>query len=73
MPKTKPNGWLRRVLWFFCRAWLLCGVITLVLGFGFATYMSIWLCRSVAAQGRVIDLMSEVKPIPAHARNRPAL
>src|SRR5579862_420751 len=58
MPKTKPNGWLRRVLWFFCRAWLLCGVITLVLGFGFATYMSIWLWRSVAAQGRVIDLIS---------------
>jgi len=59
MPKTKPKGWLRRVIWFFCLAWLLCGVTTLVLGFGFATYTSIWLCRSVAAQGTMIALIPQ--------------
>jgi hypothetical protein len=59
MPKTKPKGWLRHVLWFLCRVWLICGVTTLVLGFGFATYTSIWLCRSVPGQGTVIDLLPQ--------------
>lgn len=56
MPKTKPKRWLRRALWFFCRAWLVCGLTTLAVGFGFAAYTSMWLFRSVPGQGTVIDL-----------------
>ena len=59
MPKTKPKRWLRRVLWFFCRVWLICGVVTLAVGFAFAIYTSFWLCRSVSGQGTVIDLIAQ--------------
>ena len=59
MPKTRPKQWLRRLPWFFCRVWLICGLATLVVGFGFATYTSIWLCRSVSGKGIVIDLIPQ--------------
>lgn len=59
MPKAKPRRWLRRVLWFFCRLWLVCGFALLLMGFGFATYTSIWLCRSVPGQGAVVDLVAQ--------------
>jgi hypothetical protein len=59
MPKTKKTGWLARVLWYFCRAWLLCGLVTLVLGLGFVTYTSIWLFRSVPGKGTVIGLIPQ--------------
>jgi hypothetical protein len=60
MPKTKPTGWLGRILWFFCRVWLVCGIATLVAGFGFVTYTSMWLFRSVPGQGTVIDLVPQM-------------
>ena len=59
MPKTKPTGWVGRVVWFFCRAWLVCGLVTLVLGFGFVMYTSMWLFRSVPGRGTVIDLIPQ--------------
>lgn len=59
MPKTKRMGWLGRILWFLCRTWLVCGLVTLVLGFGFGTYTSAWLFRSVPGQGTVISLVPQ--------------
>jgi hypothetical protein len=59
MPKTKRKTWLRRVLWCFCRLWLVCGLATFVAGFGFMTYTSVWLFRSVPGQGTVIDLIPQ--------------
>ncbi len=53
----EPPGWMKRVLWFLCRAWLVCGVGTLAAGLGFVTYTSVWLIRSVPGQGTVIDLV----------------
>lgn len=48
---------MKRVLWFLCRVWLVCGVATLAAGLGFVTYTSVWLIRSVPGQGTVIDLV----------------
>jgi hypothetical protein len=59
MPKTKPASWLRRVLWVVCRAWLVCGLGTLVAGLGIAVYTSIWLYRSVPGRGTVIELIPQ--------------
>lgn len=59
MPKTKPRGWLKRVLWFLCRVWLVCGLVTSASGIGFAVYTSFWMYRSVSGQGTVIDLVPQ--------------
>jgi hypothetical protein len=56
MPKTNKTWWL---LWILCRIWLVCGLVTLVLGFGFGTYTSIWLFRSLPGQGTVTDLIPQ--------------
>jgi hypothetical protein len=56
----KTPRWMNLFLRFFCRVWLVCGLATLLVGLGFATYTSVWLLRSVPGQGTVIDLVPNV-------------
>jgi len=60
MSPRKPNSVLRQILWVVCRAWLVCGLGALATGCGFTVYRSIWLARSVAAQGTVTRLSAVV-------------
>jgi hypothetical protein len=68
MPPKKPRSLLRRILWSVCRAWLICGLLALAIGCGFAIYRSVWLYRSVRTKGVVISV-SEVADERDHAVN----
>src|SRR5579864_2813963 len=60
MPPKEPRSLLRKILWITCRAWLICGLGALATGCVFGIYRSIWLYRSVPAEG-VVTSLSEVR------------
>jgi len=53
MPKTKRKSLLRRILWLACRAYL---VGTVLAGCGIGVYTSVWLCKSAATEGTIVNL-----------------
>ena len=68
MSLMRPRKLLRKILWSICRAWLICGLGALAVGCGFAIYRSVWLYRSVPAEG-VVTSTSEVANERDHAVN----
>lgn len=57
MVKHGRTDLLSLLLWTFSRAWLFGGIVLLFAGCGFAMYRSVWLARSVTAQGSVVKLI----------------
>jgi hypothetical protein len=47
------NRLIMRILWVFCRAWLLGGLGAIAVGLGFGIYNIVFLSRSVSAMGTV--------------------
>jgi hypothetical protein len=48
-----------RILWVTYRAWLVTGLCTIAVAFGFGVYTSVFLIRSVATKGTIVDLVPE--------------
>jgi hypothetical protein len=51
---------IKRILWIFCRAWLVCGLGCLAVALGFGVHNAIFLFRAVSAKGTVVSLL----PVP---------